>query len=64
MEMPCLCPSEGHKYGGQKLTKTNYRACDKKACSHPLRAHKHLHEYLFSYKDCSDCKISVDKSLF
>ena len=22
METPCLCPSEGHKYGGQKLTKT------------------------------------------
>ena len=22
MEMPCLCPSEGHKYGGRKLTKT------------------------------------------
>ena len=26
-----------------------------------LRAHKHLHEYLFSYKDCSDCEISADK---
>jgi len=22
METPCLCPSEGHKYGSQKLTKT------------------------------------------
>ena len=22
MEMPCLCPSEGYKYGGRKLTKT------------------------------------------
>ena len=22
METPCLCPSEGHKYGGRKLTKT------------------------------------------
>ena len=22
METPCLCPSQGHKYGGQKLTKT------------------------------------------
>ena len=22
METPCLCPSEGHKYGGPKLTKT------------------------------------------
>ena len=21
METPCLCPSEGHKYGGRKLTK-------------------------------------------
>ena len=23
MEKPRLCPSEGHKYGGRKLTKTN-----------------------------------------
>ena len=23
MEMPCLCPSEGHKYGGRKVTKTS-----------------------------------------
>ena len=23
MKMPSLCPSEGHKYGGQKLTKTD-----------------------------------------
>ena len=22
METPCLCPSEGHKDGGRKLTKT------------------------------------------
>ena len=22
LETPCLCPSEGHKYGGRKLTKT------------------------------------------
>ena len=22
VETPCLCPSEGHKYGGRKLTKT------------------------------------------
>ena len=22
METPCLCPSEGHKYGDRKLTKT------------------------------------------
>ena len=22
METPCLCPSEGHKYGGRKLSKT------------------------------------------
>ena len=22
METPCLCPPEGHKYGGRKLTKT------------------------------------------
>ena len=22
METPCSCPSEGHKYGGRKLTKT------------------------------------------
>ena len=39
-------------------------AIKKKACSHLLRAYKHLSEYLFSYKDCSDCKISADKSLF
>ena len=23
METPCLCPSEGHNYGGRKLTKTD-----------------------------------------
>ena len=23
METPCVCPSEGHKYGGQKLTETS-----------------------------------------
>ena len=23
VETPCLCPSEGHKYGGWKLTKTD-----------------------------------------
>ena len=23
METPCLCPSEGHKYGGRKLTETD-----------------------------------------
>ena len=23
METPCLCPSEGHKYGGRVLTKTD-----------------------------------------
>ena len=23
METPCLCPSEEHKYGGRKLTKTD-----------------------------------------
>ena len=22
METPCLCPSQGHKYGGRKVTKT------------------------------------------
>ena len=22
METPCLCPSEGHKYGGHKVTET------------------------------------------
>ena len=30
-----------------------------KNCSHLLRAHKHIYEYLFSYKDCSDYKISA-----
>ena len=58
-ETPCLGASEGHKYGGRKLTKTCHRAC---SCL--LWAHKHLREYLFSYKDCSDCKISAHKSLF
>ena len=23
METPCLCPSEGHKYGGRKVTETS-----------------------------------------
>ena len=64
MEMPCLCPSEGHKYGERKLTKTCHLVLLYKAYSSILRAHKHLHEYLFSFKDCSDCKISADKSLF
>ena len=57
----CLCPSEGHKYGGRKQTETYViEFCYKKASSRLLRAHKHLYEYLFSYKDCSDCKISAD----
>ena len=65
MDTPCLCPSEGHKYGGRKLTKTDVIASLlSKACSRLLRAHKLLYEYLFSYRDCSDCKISADKSLF
>ena len=65
METPCLCPSEGHKYGGRKLTKTDVIASLlSKASSRPLRTHKLLYEYLFSYRDCSDCEISADKSLF
>ena len=27
METPCLCPSEGHKYGGRKVTETSVTAC-------------------------------------
>ena len=23
METPCLCPSEGHQYGGRKVTETS-----------------------------------------
>ena len=23
IERPCLCPSEGHKYGGRKVTETS-----------------------------------------
>jgi len=23
-ETPCLCPSEGHRYGGRKMTKTSF----------------------------------------
>ena len=62
METPCLCPSEGHKYGDRKLTKTDVIASlVSKACSRLLRV---LHEYLYSYRDCSDCEISADKSLF
>ena len=76
METSCLCPSEGHKYGSQKLTKTTTQmiffnqqrhmssSLLEKACSRLLRAHKHLCEYLFSYKDHSYCKISAYKSLF
>ena len=31
MKTPCLCPSEGHKYGGRKLTKTYViEFCNKK----------------------------------
>ena len=64
MERPCLCPSEGHKYGYRKLTKTCHLVLLQKAFSCILRAHRHLDEYLFSFKDCQDCKISGDKSLF
>ena len=61
METPCLCSSEGHKSGDRKLTKTYViEFCYKKACNRLLRAHKHLYEYAFSYKDCSDCKNSTD----
>ena len=69
METSCLCPSEGHKYGGRKLTKTYViefaikSACSL-ACSRLLRAHKLLCEYLFSHSESSDCEISADKSLF
>ena len=63
METPCLCPSEGHKYGGRKLTKT-YVIEFYRACSRLLMAHKHLYENLFSCKDCSDCEIPADKLLF
>ena len=63
METPCLCPSEGHKYGGRKLTKTRYRV-SYKACRRLLTAHKLLYENLFSCKECSDCEISADKLLF
>ena len=64
METPCLCPSEGHKYGKRKLTKTCHLVLLQKAYSGILRAGKQLHDYLFSFKECSDCKISADKSLF
>ena len=65
MEMPCLCPSEGHNYDGRKLTKAYViEFCYKKPYSHLLRAHKHLFEYLFSYKDCSDCEISAGSVTF
>ena len=33
METPCLCPSEGHKYGGRKVTETSvteFCYCDEK----------------------------------
>ena len=49
METPCLCPSEGHKYGGRKLTKNMSSSLLSKACSRLLRAHKVLYEYLFPY---------------
>lgn len=34
------------------------------ACVRLLRAHEHLYECLFSYKDYSDWEVSADKSLF
>ena len=46
LETPCLCPSQGHKYGGRKL-KHMSSSFAVKASSHLLRAHKHLYEYLF-----------------
>ena len=64
LETPCLCPSDGHKYGERRLTKTCHLVLLQKAHSGILRADKHPHEYLFSFKDCSDWKISADKSLF
>ena len=64
MEASCLCPSEGHGYGKLKLTKTCNLVLLQKAYSRIQRSHKHLPEYLFSFKDCSDSKISADKSLF
>ena len=52
METPCLCPSEGHKYGGRKLTKTHViEFCYEKPVGH------------INIEDCSDCEISADKSL-
>ena len=64
-ETPCLCPSEGRQCDGRKLTKTYViELAIKSPCSRLLRTHKHLYEYLFSYKDGSDCEISGDKSPF
>ena len=48
METSCLCPSEGHKYGGLKLTKTyvkEFRYKKPVAVFSLLRAHKHLPVY-------------------
>ena len=66
IETPCLCPSQGHKYGSRKLSKTCIiEFCyEKPVDCRFLRACKHLYEYLFSYKHSSDYKISADKSLF
>ena len=62
METPCLW---GTNMAGRKLKKKQMSSSLlSKACSRLLRAHKLLYEYLFSYRDCSDCEISADKSLF
>ena len=58
METPCLCTLSRPQANKNMCL----RVCHKKACMTLLRAHKHLYEYLFSCKDCSDCKISADKS--
>ena len=41
-----------------------FRVCFKEPVVVFSGLNKHLYEYLFSYRDCSDCEIAADKSLF
>ena len=52
METPYLCPSEGHKYGNRKLTKTYVIEFSIKSL---WSSTENLCENLLSCKDCSDC---------
>ena len=60
METPCLCPSEGYKYGGQKLSKTCViESCYKK----PVVFLEHVNIYMSSYSHTRTVQIAKSQRI-